>query len=153
MNAKWLSLVFVVPALLSAQGRGPRPWWDSSVIKDLNLNDAQTSQIHATVDEYRGRMSGLRAALNTAEATLEAAFNEDPVDQRKANDAIEQLGTARGELTKAVSQMDLKLRTILTSPQWQELQKRQRFRLDRPRLRQLPGPTGSAPAPNLKQQP
>ena len=44
------------------------------------------------------------------------------MDQTKANDAINQLAAARGELTKAVSQMDLKLRMILTAQQWQQLQ-------------------------------
>ncbi len=149
--AKWL-LVLVVPGLLCAQqpGRGPRPWWDSSVTRDLNLTDSQTTQIRATQEEYRGRMSDLRAAVNTAESALEAAFNEDPVDQRKAYDAIEQLGIARGELTKAVSRMDLKLRTILTAQQWQQLQQRQRFRLDRPGVRRRDPGVGGA-TPNLKQ--
>jgi Spy/CpxP family protein refolding chaperone len=119
------------------------------VARDLNLTDAQNQQIRATVQEYRGRMSELREAVNTAEGALEAAFNEDPVDQRKANDAIDRLVGARGELTKAVSQMDLKLRTILTVQQWQELQQRQRRRPGFPGgPRRTPGAGGAT----LKQE-
>jgi Spy/CpxP family protein refolding chaperone len=131
--AKWFRLTIVVPALLCSQflcaqpgpGRGPRPWWDSDVSRDVNLSDAQTKQIQSTVQEFRGRMMDVRGTVNKAESDVEAAFNEDPVDQTKANDAINRLAAARGELTKAVSQMDLKLRTILTAQQWQDLQKRQ----------------------------
>ena len=145
----WLAVA--LPMLISAQPlRGPRPWWDSTVARDLNLTDAQNSQIRSTVQEFRGRMSELRETVNTAEKSVEAAFNEDPVDQRKANDAIERLANARGELTKAVSQMDLKLRMILTVQQWQELQARQRSRP--PGFRRRNPDSGSA-TPNLKRLP
>ncbi len=103
-----------------------RPWWDSSVTRDLNLTDAQTKQIRTTVQEFRGRMFDLREAVNKAEGELQAAFNEDPVDQKKASDAIDRLVAARGDLMRATSQMDLKLRTVLTAQQWQELKNRQR---------------------------
>src|ERR1700677_4051514 len=115
------------PARSTQAGRGMmRPWWDSSVTRDLNLSDAQTKQIRTTVQEFRGRMMDLRETVNKAETDLQSAFNEDPVDQKKANDAIDHLVAARGELMRATSQMDLKLRTVLTAQQWQELQNRQR---------------------------
>jgi len=67
----------------------------------------------------------LREAVQRADSDLEIALGESPVDQRKANEAIEHLATARGELTRTLSQMTLRLRTILTNEQWQELQRRQ----------------------------
>jgi Spy/CpxP family protein refolding chaperone len=137
-------------------GRGPRPWWDSDVSRDLNLSDAQTKQIQSTVQEFRGRMMDVRSTVNKTESDVEAAFNEDPVDQTKANDAINRLAAARGELTKAVSQMDLKLRTILTAQQWQELQKRERrpgpgMRRRGPVLNAPPTSTNAPPTSSLKQ--
>ncbi len=153
---KWFCLAVAVPALLCAQpgasgqsGRGPRPWWDSDVTRTLNLTDVQTKQIQSTVQEYRGRMMDVRGAVNKAESDVEAAFNEDPVDQTKANDAINRLAAARGDLTKAVSQMDLKLRTILTAQQWQQLQTRQRR--PGPGLRRRGPNSGGAPTSSLKQ--
>ena len=169
---KWFYLAAALPVVLGAQlayaqpgsgqalpgqpgsgqfGRGPRPWWDSDVSRDLNLSDAQTKQIQGTVQEYRGRMMDVRGAVYKAESDVEAAFNEDPVDPVKANDAINRLASARGELTKAVSQMDLKLRTILTAQQWQELQKRQRR--PGPNMRRRgPGPGQNAPSPSSLKQ-
>jgi len=123
--------------ILCAQpGRGPRPWFlDSQVVRDLNISDVQLKQIRQTQKEFRSRMFELRAAVDKAESDLDAAFNEDPVDQVKSNDAINRLANARGELTKAVSQMTLKLRTVLTAQQWQELQARER---SRPGMRRRP---------------
>jgi Spy/CpxP family protein refolding chaperone len=121
----WLYLA--LPVLVAAQPpRGPSPWWEGDIAKDLNLNDAQVKQIRQTRDDFRPKMKEVREAVNRAEKDLEAAFNEDPVDQSKASDAINRLAAAHAEATKAVSQMDLKFRTILTAQQWQDLKQRQR---------------------------
>ncbi|MBV8842498.1 MAG: periplasmic heavy metal sensor [Bryobacterales bacterium] len=112
-----------VPAL-KAQARFP--WWEGPIAKSLDLTDAQNAQIRATVAEYRDKLRDLRAAVNKAETDLEAIFNEESVDQRQANDAINQLAAARSELFKTTSQMDLKLRIALTAQQWQVLQAQQR---------------------------
>ena len=46
-----------LPVTASAQfPRGPRPWWDGQLAKDLNLTDAQTKQIRQTQDDFRPRM-------------------------------------------------------------------------------------------------
>jgi Spy/CpxP family protein refolding chaperone len=76
---------------------------------------------------------------------LQGALNEDPVDQRRANEAIEQLVSARGELFRTTSQMDLKLRMVLTAQQWQELQSETRGRILRPGGRRGRGPNGPPP--------
>ena len=129
----WAALVF--PAVLCAQG--PRPglrqgpalwegaWWNSPIVQNLDLGETQRKDIRGTVREYRGHLLDLREAVQRADSDLEIALGENPLDQRKANEAIEHLATARGELTRTLSQMTLRLRTILTSEQWQELQRRQ----------------------------
>jgi Spy/CpxP family protein refolding chaperone len=138
-------LALLLPVSLSAQfPRGPRPWWDGQLAKDANLTDAQTKQIHQTLDDFRPRMSQLRAEVNRAEAGVDTAFNQDPVDQVKANDAINQLVAARGELIKAVSQMELKMRTILTAAQWQQLKQREHGWPDRPGGRRRGVPSGTS---------
>lgn len=148
--AKWsiVAAASVVPMLLCAQSpRSPRPWWDADVAKDLNLSETQTKQIVQTRRDFRQRMFDVRGEVDKAEAAVEAAFNQDPVDQAKANDAINQLAAARGEMTKAVSQMDLKLRTILTADQWQELKKKQHWP-DRPGLHRRGPPPASSTTTN-----
>jgi Spy/CpxP family protein refolding chaperone len=132
---RWFWAAVVFPAALLAQG--PRPglrkgpalwegaWWNSPIVQNLDLTEAQRKDIRGTVREYRGHLLDLREAVQRADSDLEIALGENPLDQRKANEAIEHLATARGELTRTLSQMTLRLRTILTSDQWQELQRRQ----------------------------
>lgn len=119
-------LLLLGPALLAAQPmRGPRPWWEGQLAKDLNLSDAQTKEILQTRQDFRARMLETRKAVTQAEQDVEAVFNEDPVDQVKANEAINRLAEAHAEATRAVSEMELKFRMILTAQQWQDLKQRQ----------------------------
>ncbi|HEY7334415.1 MAG TPA: periplasmic heavy metal sensor [Bryobacteraceae bacterium] len=138
------ALVPVVAGILGAQSLRTFPWWESPMANTLDLSDTQTKQIQSTVSEYRDKLRDLRAAVNQAEADLQAVFNDDPVDPHKANEAIDQLVSARGELFRTTSQMDLRLRTVLTAQQWQQLQNLQqgRGRGARPGGRRLRPPQG-----------
>jgi Spy/CpxP family protein refolding chaperone len=110
----------------SGPPRGPRPWWDSNVAKNANLSDAQQKQFTQILADFRPRMIETRRAVNKADAEVTAAFNEDTVDQAKANAAIEKLAAANAEATRTVSQLDLKLRSILTAEQWASMHLYQR---------------------------
>ncbi len=131
-----LVMVSVVFASVFAQGQqgggqGPRPkpemtaWWDQPIARDLGLSDEQNKQIRATVAESRDRLIQLRGAVDSAEAVLRDLMDEEKVDTRKAEAAIEEVVTTHADMMRAVSQMSLKLRVILTSAQWQELEKRE----------------------------
>lgn len=153
-RASFLLLFLALPVASIAQRGGMYspldfPWWDSPVARNLNLSETQTAQIASTVKEYRDRVLELRAAVNKADADLEQIFDENPVDQRKANDAIDRLASARGDLTKALSQMSLKLRGVLTADQWQMLQQRQPGRMGPGR----PGGPGGGPRRRSPQPP
>ena len=63
--------------------------------------------------------------MQKAEGDLDAVFNEDTVDQRRGAEAIDRLTKARADMTKSVSEMSLRMRAVLTTQQWQELQRRQ----------------------------
>lgn len=105
----------------------PRPtfaWWSSPIAQDLKLSDDQKKEIRQTIKDYRPRLLELRASLERAESDLEAEFNQASVDTRKANDAIDRFASARGGLTRTLSQMSLKLRTVLKVEQWEELQRK-----------------------------
>jgi Spy/CpxP family protein refolding chaperone len=110
--------------LLAQPPRGFFPWWDSPVAKDLNLSEDQTKQIRSVVREYRSKLIAQRAAVEKAEGEFEDQFNDDLFDQRRAGDALERLITARGDMTRSLSQMTLRLRAVLTADQYRELQKR-----------------------------
>ena len=129
----WILALLVLPVVLLGQARqGPAwwesPWWNSPLVQNLDLNEAQQKEIRSTVREYRGHLLDLREAVQRADGDLQVALDQAPLDQKKANDAIDHLATARGELTRTISQMTLRLRTILTDEQWQELQRRQEER-------------------------
>jgi Spy/CpxP family protein refolding chaperone len=129
------------------------PWWEGKLAQDLNLTEAQQKLIRQTAKEFRGHILELRTAIDKAEAELTAAFNDDPVDQKKSNEAIDHLAAARNDLFRSTSQMELKMRSVLTAQQWQELQNRQRApRPDWPNSRRRPGAGPTPPPPGANQQ-
>jgi len=99
-------------------------WWSKPVVtRQLNLTNVQRQEIRATVMQFRPHLIDIRAEVSKAEIDLEAQFDHDPVDQAKANQAIERLIAARTDLTRTLSQMSLKLRSVLTEQQWRDLQR------------------------------
>ena len=116
-----LCLVFAC-SLPAQMPRGQYAWWNSPVVQDLKLSDSQRRQIRLTVKDYRVRLLDIRERMEKAESDLESLFNQDPVDTPKANEAIDRLASTRSELTRALSQMSLKLRSLLNAQQWQQLQ-------------------------------
>ena len=121
------------PARAQDQERrpGPRPkpemtaWWDQPIVRDLGLTDQQNSQIRETVAESRAHLTQLRATVDSAESLLHDLMDQEVVDFARAQAAIEQVVATRAEMMRAVALMSLKLRTILTYAQWQELGKRE----------------------------
>jgi len=141
---KW---TFAIPCLILAtapamHAQGPRggffPWWNNPIANGVELTDAQRVQIRSVTGEYRGRMMEVRDAVRKAESDLDAVFNEDVVDQRKGSEAIERLTKARGDMTRAVAEMSLRMRAVLTPQQWQDL---------RQQAREARRPAASAVAP------
>ena len=120
--------VLALPMMALAQGQQGSieltPWWDRPIVRNLGLSDDQLTQVRAVVTESRPNLIQLRGAVKAAETALADAMSQDPVDTGTANGAIDKVVSARGDLMRAISQMSLKLRQILTSAQWQELRKR-----------------------------
>jgi len=111
-------------SLFAQMPKGFYAWWSKPVItKQLNLTNVQRQQIRGTVMQYRPHLIDVRAEVNKAEIDLQAQFDQDPVDQAKANQAIERLIAARSDLTRTLTQLSLKLRTVLTEQQWRDLQR------------------------------
>jgi Spy/CpxP family protein refolding chaperone len=151
MKAAWF-LSLAIPALVTAQvprslSGGLGQWWDSPLANGLNLTDAQNKQIRSIVAEYRSRLIDLRAAEQKAQGDLQDVFNDTPTDQRKANEVIDRLGNARGETTRVISQMSLRLRNVLSNEQWQVLRERQE---NRPRRMLRPPMPDSKADPNAQ---
>jgi Spy/CpxP family protein refolding chaperone len=121
-------LILALPILAWPQVQQERleltPWWDRPVVRNLGLSNDQMKQVRVILRDSRDRLLQLRATVGSAEGALSDAFCEDPINRGKAENAIEKVVSARGELMRAVSQMSLRLRQVLTYSQWQELRKR-----------------------------
>jgi Spy/CpxP family protein refolding chaperone len=148
--SKLLGLVFVVAACALAQGPDQFAWWDSPLVRNLNLTMEQQKQIRGVVREYRDQLIEQRAAVQKAEGDLMDLMNEDKVDEAKARDAVDKVVAARADLMRSVSQMAVKLRVILTPQQWQMILSRRAGQMmqRRPLLR----PRGPLAAPGARPQ-
>ena len=120
-----LTLTLAGASLLAQPPRGFFPWWDSPMVRDINLTEDQRRQVQEVVRDYRGKLIDARAAVEKAEGDVEDLFNDDQLDARRAGEAVDKLVASRGEMTRAFAQMSLKLRTVLTPQQWRELRRRQ----------------------------
>lgn len=144
MKPKLLVLMLWAGALLAQAPRGTFNWWDSPLASDIDLTGDQRLQVRNVIREYRPHLLESRAAVERAELELEEIFNADQIDQRRANDAIERLALARADVTRYASQMTVKLRSVLTPLQWQELQKRRPLGPKQPKRQKATPPSPSA---------
>lgn len=128
--------------------RGFFPWWDSPIVSELNLTEEQRKQVQETVQQFRTKLIDQRAAVAKAEDDAEEIFNDDNVDPKKANEAIERLIAARSDLTRTFVQMSLRLRLILTPEQWKELRRRRPVTRPGSEPPQPPGGVPSGPHGN-----
>ncbi len=125
MNTLRVLILLLAVPLARAQMPGMFPWWEGPLRNDLGLSEEQNKQINAILQERRGLMIQLRTAVQLAEGDLREQMNAAQVDVKKTSEAIEKVVATRGELMRAVAQMSLRLRLVLTPEQWLELQKRQ----------------------------
>jgi len=118
----------VLAAALPVAGQnmheGPFNWWDSPVVKDLNLSPEQLQKVQSTVHDSRSKLIDLHATVQKAELDVEDAFNADNFDVKRAAEAVDRLSAARAETGRSLAQLSVHLRGILTTEQWKELQKR-----------------------------
>lgn len=128
-------------SLFAQMPKGFYAWWSKPVItRQLNLTNVQRQQIRITVTQFRPRLLEIRAEVSRAETDLQAQFDHDPVDEAKTNQAIERLIAARADLTRTLSQLSLKLRTVLTEQQWRDLQRLRPGQVEDAPSSESPGP-------------
>ena len=145
---KLAGLLVFCATLAWAQSPEMTAWCDSPVVQNLNLSRDQQVQIRTRVREYRDRLIEQRAAVQKAEGNLQDAMNDDQVNEARAQEAIDQVVAARGDLLRSVSQMSLRLRLVLTPEQWQTLKER-RAGQRQPVQKQLRQGMKKAPAKQL----
>lgn len=126
---KWILMGILATASLFGQARNANlPWWENPITSGVDLSEMQRRQINRVIRDFRNRLVDARAAVEKAENDLEDVFNEETVDQSTGMHTIEELAEARANLTRAMSEMTLRLRAVLSPEQWEELQRRERDR-------------------------
>jgi Spy/CpxP family protein refolding chaperone len=107
-----------------AQNRVNFPWWNSPVVNDLGLTQAQTQRIRQIVRSYRARLLDARNSVSKAEGDLEDLINDPEVSIDAARPVIERLSTARANSSRVFLEMSVELRSVLTLDQWRQLVRR-----------------------------
>lgn len=107
-----------------AQNRANFPWWNSPVVEDLNLSQAQKQKIHQIVRSYRERLFDARNAHQKAVANLEDILNEPEVSLDTAKPAIDKVTSAQANASRVFLEMSAELRGVLTLEQWRQLVRR-----------------------------
>jgi Spy/CpxP family protein refolding chaperone len=107
-----------------AQNRANFAWWNSPVVSDLNLSDAQRRQIREIVSSYRSKLIDARANMQKAHGDLQDVLNADRIDMDHADAVIKKLSAAQAQSTQVFTEMSVRLRAVLTLDQWRELVKR-----------------------------
>jgi len=134
-----IALLCMTP-ILAQPPREAWAWWDSPVRNNINLTPQQLRQVNLTLREYRGKLIDLRGAVQKAELDIQDVFNDDPFDAKKATEAVAKLADARADLIRTVSQLSIRLRAILTTEQWHELQRLRGAELEREKAAKGPRP-------------
>lgn len=109
---------------LQAQNRANFPWWNSPVVQDLHLTQAQSQKIHQIVRSYRDRLFDARNASQKAQADLEDLLNDPNVTLDEARPVIDRVASARENATRVFLEMSVQLRGVLTMDQWRILVRR-----------------------------
>ena len=142
-----LAALFLAAGVGQAQmSRSFFPWWEMGFTRDLNLSEQQQQQIREILRENLSKMIDMRAALEKAEGEVEDLFEDQSVDQRKANEVVDHVVAARSNMTRHFTMMSLQMRKILTNEQWKDLQSR-RSRFENMRRPGGPGMPGGPGGP------
>lgn len=106
----------------AGMGMGGKWWKNSTLVKNLGLNDSQVQQIEKTFQDHRVQLIDLRAALEKQEVALQPLIDTERPDESKVTAQIDRVAQARANLEKSNAQMLLAIRRVLTVDQWKQLQ-------------------------------
>lgn len=107
-----------------AQNRANFPWWNSPVVTDLGLTQAQTQKIRQIVRLYRSKLLDARNNVQKAEGDLEDLLNDPESVTEDPASIIKRVADARGASAHVFLEMSVQMRKVLTIDQWRQLIKR-----------------------------
>ncbi len=125
------AVVLAVPAAAAGFDLPPGAWWeDGRIAEMLGLTDAQREEIRGRVYEHARRMADLNAEVRKAEIDLRETVGRDDFDPDAVRTAFAAFQATRQRLEQERFEMLLGVRSVLTTDQWNRLQ-RARERVER----------------------
>jgi Spy/CpxP family protein refolding chaperone len=126
MKRIFLAVILLALTLGSAlaQNRANFAWWNSEVVSDLNLTEAQRQQIRSVVKSFRPKLIDARSEFQKAQGDLQDVLNSEHIDPAQAQPVIQRLAKAQAASTEVFTEMSIQMRAVLSLDQWRELVKR-----------------------------
>jgi Spy/CpxP family protein refolding chaperone len=142
MKTKFLPLLVLclVPLNLQAQGIHTQPpspgpkkdvifyhrelgkWWQNSeIVKKLQLNDGQISQLDQIFYDHKLKLIDYGAEMEKQDLKLQTLLDADVPNEGQVESQVDQVLSARGKLEREYTMMNLDLRKVLSLDQWRQL--------------------------------
>jgi len=100
-------------------GHGGEPMMH--LLSQLDLNDAQKTQVHAIFEDEHPKMQPLMEASRKAHLALAQAIHAPTFDENAIRAAAAQAGSAEGELSVEKGRMISRIRAVLSSDQQKKM--------------------------------
>jgi periplasmic protein CpxP/Spy len=110
------------------------------MLKDLNLTDAQKSQVKQIMDDEHPKMAPLAQNSWKARQALEQAVHAPVFDENAIRAAATQAGVAEAELAVERGRVSSRIRSVLTADQQKQMDALHQQRMERHH-----GPWGEGP--------
>jgi len=129
-------------------------WWQNSeMVKKLQLNDGQISQLDQIFYDHKVKLIDYGADMEKQDLKLQTLLDADVPNEGQVEAQVDQVLGARGKLEREYTMMNLDLRKVLSLDQWRQLKSVRGSTVgfgDRVFIRKLPPPGGgpaTAPLP------
>jgi Spy/CpxP family protein refolding chaperone len=129
-------------------------WWQNSeMVKKLQLNDGQISQLDQIFYDHKVKLIDYGADMEKQDLKLQTLLDADVPNEGQVEAQVDQVLAARGKLEREYTMMNLDLRKVLSLDQWRQLKSARGSTVgfgDRIFIRKLPPPGGgpaTAPLP------
>jgi Spy/CpxP family protein refolding chaperone len=97
-------------------------WWQNTdIVKQLQITDAQVSQLDQIFLDHRMRLIDYGAEMEKQDLKLQTLLDDDVPNEAQINTQVDQVLDARGKLEREYTTMNLDLRKVLSLAQWRQL--------------------------------
>src|SRR5437879_10879075 len=97
-------------------------WWQNSeMVKKLQLNDGQISQLDQIFYDHKVKLIDYGAEMEKQDLKLQTLLDADVPNEGQVEAQVDQVLAARGKLEREYTMMNLDLRKVLALDQWRQL--------------------------------